>query len=301
MLRQPIPVVADGYDLQTEHANAALIGDFLADLRIKKWSKATRTNYEVALRQFFNFCAPRNLAFIDVTPHDAKLFIAEFLASYAPNTQRLKISCLRSFYDYIQGEGLGDKQPFLSRFYPRKERTRFTYISDADFDGFVEYLVAHSSYPLILGAKFMRFAGLRVAEASDIDIHNDLQATNYGYDIYVKGKGGKERAVPIFSKDFCAELKQLRALYPTPGLPVAAIYSPQTMAKHLRDYSKSIGRDPIYTTHDMRRAFAVDLMQQTGNIEIVRMALGHSEYTTTLIYIRDQYQLVKAAAGSVRM
>lgn len=301
MLRQPIPVVADGYDQQTEQTNAALIGDFLADLRFKKWSKATMTNYEVALRQFFNFCAGRNLAFTAVKPHDAKQFIAEVLAEYAPNSQRLKISCLRSFYDFVQSEGIGDMQPFLSRYFPRAERTRFTYISNQDFDGFIDYLAAHSSYPLILGAKFMRYAGLRVAEASDIDIHNDLQATDYGFDIYVKGKGGKERAVPVFSRDFCAELKQLRALYPTPGLPVAAIYSPQTMAKHLRDYSKSIGRDPIYTTHDMRRAFAVDLMQQTGNIEVVRMALGHSEYTTTLIYIRDQYQLVKAAAGTVRM
>lgn len=301
MLRQPIPVVSAGYDQQTEQANAALIGNFLGDLRLKRWSKVTITNYEVALRQFFNYCAGRNLRFTDVAPHDAKQFIAVDLAEYAPNSQRLKISCLRSFYDYIQGEGYSGLQPFLNSFFPRTERVRFTYFTNEDFEDFIEYLAGHSSYPVILGAKFMRYAGLRVSEASDVDIHNDLVQTEYGYDIYVKGKGGKERAVPIFSRSFCDELKQLRALYPSPGLPVAAIFSPNTMGKHLRNYSKQIGRDPAYTSHDMRRAFAVDLMQQTGNIDIVRMALGHSEYTTTLIYIRDQYQLVKAAAGTVRM
>lgn len=301
MLRKSIPVISDGYDAATERANAALIGDFLQSLRIKHWSKLTLTNYEIALRQYFNFCAARNLAFTDVTPHDAKLFITSILGTYAANTQRLKISCLRSFYDFIQSEGHSGLQPFLNTYFPRAERTRFTYITNEDFDGFISYLEAHSSYPVVLGAKFMRFAGLRVSEAADIDIHNDVVPTSYGFDIYVKGKGGKERAVPIFSKDFCAELGQLRALYPTPNLPISAIFAPNTMAHHLRSYSIAIGHEPVYTTHDLRRAFAVDLMQQTGNIDIVRMALGHSAYTTTLIYIRDQYSLVKAAASTVRM
>lgn len=301
MPRSPILIDDAGYDDATKKANAALIGDFLAWLRRRKWSPKTRQSYEVTLRQFYNYCSVDNLPFADVTPQDANLFIIDCLQHYAANTQRLKISTLRSFYDYAQSLGVTDRQPFLQSYLPKKEETRFTYITNTDFAGFIAYLEAHSSYPLILGAKLMRYAGLRVSEACDIDINNDIRPSNSGYDVYVKGKGGKERAVPIFSADFCAEVKQLQALYPSPGLPIASIFAPATMAQHLTNYSKQAGVNPTYTTHDLRRAFAVDLMQQTGNIEIVRMALGHSEYTTTLIYIRDQYNLVKAAAGTVRM
>lgn len=301
MPRSAILLDDAGYDDKTKKANAALIGDFLQSLKLRRWSDKTVANYEVALRQFYNYCGDFNLNFTEVSAQDARGFIASRLQQYAPNSQRLKISTLRSFYDYIQSQGFAGIQPFLNTYFPKKEQSRFTYITSDDFAAFVQYLEGHSSYPVILGAKLMRYAGLRVSEACDIDIHSDIRPTDNGYDVYVKGKGGKERAVPIFSPSFCAELKQLRTLYPTPGLPVAAIFAPATMAMHLRRYSEAAGIKPTYTTHDLRRAFAVDLMQQTGNIEIVRMALGHSEYTTTLIYIRDQYNLVKAAAGTVRM
>lgn len=299
--RNIIPVVPDGYSLETEKYNASLIGDYLAHLKQKSWADRTLLNYEVALRQLFNWCAPDDRKFTEVAASDAYNFIGTVLSKYSPNSQRLKISTIRSFYEYLQGVGVTEVQPFLRTFMPRKERKRYTYITDSQFKDFKIYLEAHASFPLQFGAKLMRYAGLRVSEAGNIDLFNDIKPTQHGYQVYVRGKGQKERAVPIFNKEFNQEIERLQSLYPSPTLPIKIEFRPQTLNAHLMAFSKERGINPTLSSHDLRRAFAQDLMTQTRDIELVRSALGHSSYNTTLIYLKDSSALLGSAAATVHM
>lgn len=299
--RSVIPVIPDGYSVETERHNAALIGDYLANLKQKSWAEKTLANYEVALRQLFNFCAVADRPFEEMTASDAYNFISLELAGYAPNSQRLKISTLRSFYEYLQGVGVSEVQPFLRTFMPRRERKRFTYITDDQFLKFLKYLAGKSSFPVEFGAKLMRYAGLRVSEASNIDLFADLKRSPYGYTVFVRGKGQKERSVPVFNKAFCREIAELQSLYESPALPIKIEFTAQTLNSHLQNFSKENGIYPTLSSHDLRRAFAQDLMTQTRDIEIVRSALGHNSYNTTLIYLKDSSALLDKAAATVEM
>lgn len=299
--RSAIPVIPDGYSEETERHNAALIGDYLANLKQKSWAPRTLTNYEVALRQLFNFCAVNDQPFEELAASDAYNFITLELSGYKPNSQRLKISTLRSFYEYLQGVGISEVQPFLRTYMPRRERKRFTYITNEQFSKFKTYLASKSSFPVEFGAKLMRYAGLRVSEASNIDLFADLKSSPYGYTVFVRGKGQKERSVPIFNKDFCEEIAELQSLYESPALPIKIEFTAQTLNAHLQKFSQENGINPTLSSHDLRRAFAQDLMTQTRDIEIVRSALGHNSYNTTLIYLKDSSALLDRAAATVEM
>ena len=59
----------------------------------------------------------------------------------------------------------------------------------------------------------------------------------------------------------------------------------ETMRRHFKEYLKKAGLSPDYRIHDLRGSFATRMIDETGNLELVRQLLGHSDIRTTMAYI----------------
>lgn len=300
MIKKAIQVDPGVYDFATQKENAAAIAEFLAYLRMKRWSEKTVASYEVALRQLFNYCGASNLRFADLKPNHATAYIASVFSDYKPNTKRMKLAALRSFFDYLQAVDKAPRQPFLQLFLPKPEKSRYTYITDADFGALLKYIDSHSNFSVQFAVRLMRYCGLRVSEGIGLNLFEDIKpASSGGFEVTVKGKGAKFRTVPVLNKSFNEEIATVQAMYRDPSFDVVLDYSTQTINFHLERFSKEIGSSIIYSSHDLRRAFASDMMEKTGNIEVVRYLLGHESFNTTLIYLRDSRALVQNALQGV--
>jgi len=90
-----------------------------------------------------------------------------------------------------------------------------------------------------------------------------------------ESKYGVERKVPIpkgWRKDFFAYL------------PIKK--STRTIQRKFRKYSKKAGLNPLYTFHSLRHGFATRLLESGTPINLVSLALGHSDISTTGIYVK---------------
>lgn len=128
--------------------------------------------------------------------------------------------------------------------------------------------------------------GLRISEV--------LSLTQAAVDLdqlclHVKGKGNKERLVPI-STELRKELFKFMRKYPGTEL-VFAIKGDRQMGvrNYLRDF-KAIGKQlriPVRGPHMLRHTFAVMYLKNGGNLEFLRRILGHSSLLTTQRYLKS--------------
>ena len=131
----------------------------------------------------------------------------------------------------------------------------------------------------------MFFSGLRVGEVGITDLISDVIFQGDKMYLKVHGKGAKERVVPVFSWAAVRQIKEFRSSHQS-LLPLRVGSFTQTYDYHLKKISKKLSL-PVYSCHDFRRGFAVNLYKQTHDLELLRVLLGHESYNTTLMYIRN--------------
>ncbi len=119
--------------------------------------------------------------------------------------------------------------------------------------------------------------------------------------ILVKGKGGKERMVPLSSParaalaDWLAELDRQASALRAEGRPVPkALFPANSASGHLtrqqfflmlKSIAARAGLDPAQVTpHVLRHAFATHLLAHGADLRVIQTLLGHADVATTEIY-----------------
>lgn len=134
-------------------------------------------------------------------------------------------------------------------------------------------------------ALLARHAGLRAGEISRVharDVLGDL--------LRVHGKGRRERVVPIVHGEL---LRRLQALdgwaFPNPrtGQPL----TPGTVSRLLSEALPA-----GWTAHTLRHAYATTAYDGTGDLLALAELLGHSQVTTTQVYVKVSARKLRAAA-----
>jgi integrase/recombinase XerD len=133
--------------------------------------------------------------------------------------------------------------------------------------------------------------GMRVSEAVDANIANiDVDRLV----ICVRGKGNREREIPIVSEGFremlWAQIAQRRADGAVPEDPLFvnrlnARISDQSVRLLLRKHAHRIGARRI-TPHMLRHTIATLLLEDGVDLRHIQRLLGHSSITTTTIYVQ---------------
>jgi len=127
-------------------------------------------------------------------------------------------------------------------------------------------------------AELVYSAGLRSQEAIDLD----LADVDFGAEtVHVRGKGGKERVVPLGE-----EAAYRLGLYLRDGRPKLATGAENALfvSARGRRLDTSTLRRLVPHPHRLRHAFATHLLEGGADLRVIQELLGHSSLSTTQVY-----------------
>lgn len=130
------------------------------------------------------------------------------------------------------------------------------------------------------------YAGLRRMEITALRAEHRVESC-----LLIKGKGSKERLVPIHPQ--LAPLLTLEAGYYFPGRTGGHCH-PSVIQKKVRT---ALGSP--WHTHSLRHAFATAVYKHTHDLRAVQMLLGHASLTTTEIYLLLMTDDLESAVSSI--
>lgn len=166
--------------------------------------------------------------------------------------------------------------------------------------GDVERLLEAADITTTLGlrtralAELLYSTGARVSEALALDL-DDLAIDERL--VRVRGKGSKERLVPIGSlarTAIEAYLTRARPMLVSRGKGTAALFvnergtrlSRQSAGAAIEDLGKRAGLGHHVSPHVLRHSFATHLLSGGADIRVVQELLGHASVSTTQIYTK---------------
>jgi integrase/recombinase XerD len=286
--------------------------DFLASLELERGlSRNTLEAYGTDLQQFGEFLRRHQLGPIAITPPELAEFISELADGrddkppVAPATLQRKVACLRSFYRHLRRERLIDHDP-TSELRPPRPRGRLPNVLSRDEVGrLLAQPLGNSPAALRDRAllETMYACGLRASEAISLELSElDLQAGM----LRARGKGAKERLVPIGSKaveSLEAYLTRARprlvGIRDEPRVFVnlrGSGLSRQGLYKIVQRHARSAGFETRMSPHTLRHTFATHLLAGGCDLRSLQEMLGHADIGTTQIYthlstdrLRDVY------------
>jgi len=287
---------------------------FLDHLRIERGlSTNTLVSYQRDLELFTSYTQSRGVKFDDIDSTFVEAFHIEMRKDLAPSSTNRVESTLRTFYKYVVSE-FGLPNPTLNletMKIPRKLPKALSIdqiismIEAADRPGISTSLRDRALLELLYGS------GARVSELIGINVLDISSTSNDGGEIAtvkLRGKGGKERIVPLGSFATKALLDYQVRVRPTliakQKKADSALFlntrgtrlSRQSAWQIVLDAATSVGLQEKVSPHVFRHSYATHLLDGGADIRVVQELLGHASVTTTQIYtlvtidkIRESY------------
>jgi integrase/recombinase XerC len=225
-------------------------------------------------------------------------YLRSFLAylaesNYSPATMARKIATLRSFYRWLERNSAIDANPMTLIRTPRQKR-RLPKAIDVEQ---VEKLLSAPNDNTLLGARdraileTLYSTGIRVSELVGINF-GDIDET--GQAIVIRGKGRKERIVPLGTHAMKAILHYLGVMEANavPNESTDPLFinkhttrlSTRSVRRKVSKYLEQVGLDPAISPHTLRHSFATHLLDNGADLRSVQELLGHQSLSTTQIY-----------------
>ena len=249
---------------------------------------------------------------VRVDPITIRRFLAHLdTFRYSAATVARKIATLRSFYKWLQLRGLVETNPMLLIRTPKQTKRLPKAITVEQIDK----LLSMPDDKDTLGARdraileTLYSTGVRVSELVGLNRSNLNVAEQT---LHVRGKGKKERIVPLGSHAMVAIRHYLTLLDPDPrfaSLHERASFDPNTplfvnknggrlssrsVRRKLDKYLTSAGLDPSISPHTLRHSFATHLLDNGADLRSVQELLGHQSLSTTQIYTQVSSMRLRA-------
>jgi integrase/recombinase XerD len=202
------------------------------------------------------------------------------------------ISALKSFYKFLLLDGLIKKDPAASLTSPKTWLTLPKYLTVQEVEALLRQPDDRDLHGLRDRAmlEVLYATGLRVSELIELK-PKDLNLDD-GY-LICRGKGGKERVVPVGRSAVAVTRRYLEEARPqllkksAEALFLTRLGEPFTRQgfwKTLREYAHKAGLASKISPHILRHSFATHLLERGADLRSVQLMLGHSQITTTQIY-----------------
>ena len=322
------------YREQEKIENTVKLREFLMELPpyVKDYFRAkepttsdkTRLSYAYDLRVFFRFLQETNPVVKDKTmadisvqdlallqPVDCEEF-QEYLKAYQSPDKKLetnsrtgiarKMSCLRSFYDYLCKRQLLASNPVRLVDMPKIKEKAIIQLDPDEVANLLDYMENYGSQ--LSGVQLYHYnkqkyrdlaiitlllgTGVRVSELVGLNI-GDVDFKNNG--IRILRKGGNEMIV-YFGQEVEKALTDYLELSRNGITPVAgheeALFlsgqrkriSVDAVEKMVKKYASAVSVKTI-TPHKLRSTYGTALYRETGDIYLVADVLGHADVNTT--------------------
>ena len=280
------------------------LADFFNYLSIEKGlASNTISAYRLDIEKFFHYLSTNQLSLEQVTPEQLSSYVAwlrgmgntEF--KIGESSIARNVISIRSYFTYLAKEhkfnnpSTNFKPPKIGKRLP-KALTIDQVMSMLNIVG--SDLISSRDKALVellyaTGARVSELINLNTLDISTVDTQAGTTTT-----VKLKGKGGKERVVPIGSYAVAAVNDYLVRSRPT-LLKVStqkALFlnqrggrlSRQSAWNLVANTAERAGLSDQVTPHSMRHSFATHLLDGGADIRVVQELLGHSSVTTTQIY-----------------
>ena len=287
------------------------LNSFIDYLRVEKSAaKNTVDSYRRDLIKYLNWQ--------EDNPASSIKDYAQSLDNLAPSSLERNFSALRSFHKYLNREfGINDPTDDLPETGKRDRLPKALTVTQINLileaAKRVDEPITLRDYLLI---ELLYSTGARVSEVIGINL-NDFNQSQVGNDeistIKLRGKGGKERIVPLgsFAKqaldDYLVRIRPAllkksneNALF----LNVRGNRLSRVSAWEIvKSAARRAGLDTRVTPHVFRHSYATHLLDGGADIRVVQELLGHASVTTTQIYtlitidkVRESYRLAHPRA-----
>jgi integrase/recombinase XerD len=260
-------------------------------------SKNTETAYRADLRDLETFLARRKQRSVrtDAASLRAYLKALDYLGM-TPRTVARRLSVIRQFFRFLLAERLRDDDPASTLDSPKLGRPLPKVLSREE----VDRLIAASRRKdesdggrMATLLEILYATGLRVSELVTLPLAAVERDPTV---LVVRGKGGKERLVPLSdpARTAIASWLHVRAamlddgessrfLFPSRGR--AGHLTRQRFAQLLKEAALAAGIDAARVSpHVLRHAFASHLLAGGADLRSVQLMLGHADIATTQIY-----------------
>ena len=280
------------------------LADFFNYLSIEKGlASNTISAYRLDIEKFFHYLSTNQLSLEQVTPEQLSSYVAwlrglentEF--KIGESSIARNVISIRSYFTYLAKEhkfnnpSSNFKPPKIGKRLP-KALTIDQVMSMLNIAG--TDLISSRDKALV---ELLYATGARVSELinlNTLDISTSDTQAGATTTVKLKGKGGKERVVPIGSFAVAAVNDYLVRSRPT-LLKVStqkALFLNQRGGRLSRQSAWNLvakaaeraGLSDQVTPHSMRHSFATHLLDGGADIRVVQELLGHSSVTTTQIY-----------------
>ena len=249
----------------------------------RNYSFHTLRAYENDLKFFFNYLRDNKIEDIDQNVISGYV---GFLLRYGfdRNTTARKLSSIKSFFKILKRLQMIDNNPAVFIRTPRRKQRLPGFLSIEQISRGLE--IGNLRDRAIMETLYS--CGLRAGELVALNIRDlDLQAD----EVRVKGKGRKERIVPLGSwakkaiiqyletrPDCAQKTKPLFLNHRQKRLTTRSLR--RIVHKYLLRISKATGTNP----HILRHSFATHLLEKGADLRAVQELLGHSSLSTVQLY-----------------
>jgi len=270
--------------------------------------------YTADLEGFLDYLSDGSVAPLAAGTQNIQGYIAAMAnAGQAPTSRSRRLSAIKQYYRFLFAEGLIEADPTSGLQGPKKQRSLPKVLSIAEVDRLldasqkrcegVEGRAMFRALRFHCLLELLYATGMRVSELVGLPrtvLRGDKRVFS------IKGKGGRERLVPLNAEARAALDRFLEVsgrfdnspwLFPSKS--ASGHMTRQRFAQDLKDVAAEagIGGDRI-SPHVLRHAFASHLLDRGADLRTVQQLLGHADISTTEIYTHVLQERLKALVNT---
>jgi integrase/recombinase XerD len=297
--------------MASKTSDGKLINLFLDMLAAEQGAGAnTLDAYRRDLTDFSEFLATTGKGFAGAETQELRDYLANLDArGFKSSSVARRLSAMRHLFRFLLNERIRADDPAAILSGPKRGRGLPKVLSISDVDRLLVRAKALTEVPDASALQRLRAirlycllevlyaTGLRVSELVALPLSASRRDISM---IVVRGKGNKERLVPLNQAsrqamaDYLAAIKALKPdveknaasskwLFPSFG--ESGHLTRQHFARDLKELAASAGLAPrLVSPHVLRHAFASHLLHNGADLRIVQTLLGHTDISTTQIY-----------------
>jgi len=232
---------------------------------------------------------------------------------------QLRFSALRTFYRFLVGRGAAESSPIKNILMPKLEKRLPRFLTVQQMQDLLDAPAKASTGPAdgkrrrgrpvepgvaerdVAILETIYSCGLRISELCGLRVE-DIDFS--GQQVRVRGKGRKERMVPI-GETALKSIARYWQLLPRPPMSDEPVFlcsressgavPARTLQRRLKRHLAAAGLDPRLTPHKLRHSYATHLLDAGADLRSVQELLGHARLGTTQVYTHVTTERLKKA------
>ncbi len=279
-----------------------LIDLFLdSGLTEKNSAKLTLKAYKTDLIDFVFFLNKLSKSLINFQNNDFAKYV-DYLAGkkFKVASRSRKISVISQLTNFLFLENYRVDNLWIKFTSPKKEFRLPSFLQEEQISKLLDYLNknanSHKKLQFLVMTELLYSTGMRVSELVTL---KKAAITDDFKHIYVRGKGNKERVLPLADivrnlliKYFESLDKKNNWLFPSRKTHITR----QTYFLYLKKVARQVDIDPeTISPHSLRHAFASHMLKNGADLKVIQYLLGHEDISTVEIYTHiNMKETVKA-------